>query len=72
VISKRTPPHRQLPRNAVNLTSYREFSRRSSALGVQGLAADLNRFCVDQDNGDDTGRGAAIDPIVNRAAPPIF
>lgn len=38
-----------------------------SALGVQGLAADLDRFGGDQDNGNDAGRAAAVDPIMDRA-----
>jgi hypothetical protein len=38
------------------------------ALGVQSFVADLYRFRGDQDKGDYARRGAAIDPIMYRAA----
>ena len=38
------------------------------ALGGQELAADFDRFGVDQDESDHTRLSAAIDPIVDRAA----
>jgi hypothetical protein len=38
------------------------------ALGIQDLAADFDRFGVDQDESDHTRLSAAIEPVVDRAA----
>jgi hypothetical protein len=38
-----------------------------SALGVQGLPADLDRFRRDQDDGNDARSAATVDPIMDRA-----
>ena len=38
------------------------------SFGMQNFSVDLDRLGIDKDESDRTGPGAAIDPIVNRAA----